>query len=69
MEISQYVEGINSGKTMQEEVVLSLTPFEQTLARQLGQVEIHGKSERRASVIWTQNNRKIIDCLNDSSNH
>ncbi|KAL3884920.1 hypothetical protein ACJMK2_025019 [Sinanodonta woodiana] len=34
MEIALHVEGFDSVKTIQEELILSLTPFEQNLARQ-----------------------------------
>ena len=65
MELEQYQEGLLKGKSCQEEVLESLTPFERKLAETLHRVEIRGKRGRRVPVLLTEIHKQNIYLLLD----
>lgn len=63
LEVKQYLDGIDHGKNMQEEVVLSLSPLERKLAEVIDRVEIRGKRGRCVAILLPENLRRQLDLL------
>ena len=65
MTVQDYEKGLVSGKTLQGEILESLSSFEKTLAKNLERVEIYGKRGRRVPVLLTKSHKYNIDMLLD----
>lgn len=65
MKLEDYQNGLASGKSLQGEILQSLSGFERNLARQLERVEIRGKRGRRVPVLLTKCHKSSIDLLLD----
>ena len=65
MTVQDYEKGLVSGKTLQGEILESLSPFEKTLVENLERVEIYGKRGRRVPVLLTKCHKYNIDMLLD----
>lgn len=63
LEVQQYLDGIQRGKNIQEEFLLSLSPLEKKLAEVVDRVEIRGKKGRRVAVLLPGNLRRQLDFL------
>ncbi|KAL4221113.1 hypothetical protein ACF0H5_019373 [Mactra antiquata] len=63
LEVKQYKDGIQHGKTNQEEVLQSLSPLEKQLAEVIDRVELRGKRGRRVAILLPDNLRKQLDIL------
>ena len=65
MTVQDYEKGLVSGKTLQGEILESLSGFEKALAKNLERVEIYGKRGRRVPVLLTKCHKYNIDMLLD----
>lgn len=66
LEVTTYQNGIKHGKSTQEDILASLSPFEQQLVKKMARVEIRGKGGRRVAILFTERHQKQIEILNAS---
>ncbi|KAL8608782.1 hypothetical protein ACOMHN_065519 [Nucella lapillus] len=62
IEVEQVEQGL-SGKNLQEDILNSLSKFEQALAKKLERIEIRGKRGRRVPVLLTERHKQRVECL------
>ena len=63
LEVRQYLDGLQNSKTMQTEILESLSPLERKLAEVIDRVEIRGKRGRRVAILLPQDLRNQLDIL------
>jgi integrase len=63
LQVHQYLDGVQNGKTMHTEVLESLSPLERKLAEIINRVEVRGKRGRRVAILLQENIEKQLDVL------
>lgn len=63
LQVKQYLDGLQHGKTLHSEILESLSPLERKLAEMINRVEIRGKRGRRVAILLQENIKKQIDVL------
>ncbi|KAH3780340.1 hypothetical protein DPMN_158153 [Dreissena polymorpha] len=63
LEVKQFIEGVEHGKTVHEEVLESLSPLERKLVDVIDRVEIRWKRGRRVAILLPQILKKQVDVL------
>lgn len=63
LEVKQYLNGIEHGKNIQEEFLLSLSPLEKKLAEVIDRVELRGKKGRRVAILLPEKLKRQLDLL------
>ncbi|KAH3877487.1 hypothetical protein DPMN_001355 [Dreissena polymorpha] len=63
LEVKQFIEGVEHGKTVPEEVLESLSPLERKIVDVIDRVEIRGKRGRRVAILLPQILKKQVDVL------
>ncbi|KAL4234518.1 hypothetical protein ACF0H5_006161 [Mactra antiquata] len=63
LQVQQYLDGIDHGKTTNQEVFESLSPLERKLAEVINRVEVRGKRGRRVAILLQDHIVKQFDAL------